>query len=49
MLAPSRNDGGRVHGFFTMGKLLLQANIAVSEIGAWLKALDQLHPTGNRR
>jgi hypothetical protein len=44
-----RNDGRSVHGFFTMGKLLLQANIAVSEISAWLKTLDQLHPTGNRR
>ena len=24
--------------FFTMGKLLLQANVAADEIGAWLKA-----------
>jgi acetyl esterase len=31
---------GQFHGFFTMGKLLQQANVAVSEIGAWLKALD---------
>jgi acetyl esterase len=30
---------GQFHGFFTMGKLLNQANIAVSEISAWLKAL----------
>jgi acetyl esterase len=30
---------GQFHGFFTMGKLLPQANIAVSEIAAWLKAL----------
>lgn len=31
---------GQFHGFFTMGKLLNQANIAASEISAWLKALD---------
>ena len=31
---------GQFHGFFTMGKLLNQANIAAAEIGAWLKALD---------
>ncbi|WFU21466.1 alpha/beta hydrolase [Bradyrhizobium sp. CB1717] len=30
---------GQFHGFFTMGKLLQQANVAVSEIGAWLKGL----------
>ncbi|MDN4982505.1 alpha/beta hydrolase [Bradyrhizobium sp. WYCCWR 13022] len=30
---------GQFHGFFTMGKLLQQANVAVSEIGAWLKAV----------
>jgi acetyl esterase len=30
---------GQFHGFLTMGKLLPQANVAVSEIGAWLKAL----------
>ncbi|MGY3036308.1 acetyl esterase [Bradyrhizobium sp. USDA 4354] len=30
---------GQFHGFFTMGKLLPQANVAVREIGAWLKAL----------
>ena len=28
---------GQFHGFFTMGKLLNQANVAASEIGAWLK------------
>jgi acetyl esterase len=31
---------GQFHGFFTMGKLLQQANVAASEIGAWLKALN---------
>jgi acetyl esterase len=31
---------GQFHGFLTMGKLLNQANIAASEISAWLKALD---------
>jgi acetyl esterase len=30
---------GQFHGFFTMGKLLREANVAVSEIGAWLKGL----------
>jgi acetyl esterase len=34
-----RHFGGQFHGFFTMGKLLNQANIAAREIGAWLKAL----------
>jgi acetyl esterase/lipase len=29
---------GQFHGFFTMGKLLNQANIAATEISAWLKA-----------
>lgn len=28
---------GQFHGFFTMGKLLHQANIAASEISAWLR------------
>jgi acetyl esterase len=28
---------GQFHGFFTMGKLLDQANVAAREIGAWLK------------
>jgi acetyl esterase len=31
---------GQFHGFFTMGKLLPQANVAAKEIGAWLKALN---------
>ena len=31
---------GQFHGFFTMGKLLQQANVAAKEIGAWLKALN---------
>jgi acetyl esterase len=31
---------GQFHGFFTMGKFLPQANVAVSEISAWLKALS---------
>ena len=35
-----RHFPGQFHGFFTMGKLLQQANIAASEIGAWLKALN---------
>jgi acetyl esterase len=30
---------GQFHGFFTMGKLLNQANVAVTEIAAWLKAV----------
>lgn len=34
-----RHFPGQFHGFFTMGRLLPQANVAVSEIGAWLKAL----------
>jgi acetyl esterase len=28
---------GQFHGFFTMGKLLEQANVAVRDIGAWLR------------
>lgn len=35
-----RTFPGQFHGFFTMGKLLQQANIAASEIGVWLKALN---------
>jgi acetyl esterase len=35
----TRHFPGQFHGFFTMGKLLREANVAVSEIGAWLKAL----------
>ncbi len=34
-----RHFPGQFHGFFTMGRFLQQANIAASEIGAWLKAL----------
>ncbi|MBI5131222.1 MAG: alpha/beta hydrolase [Rhodopseudomonas palustris] len=34
-----RTYPGQFHGFFTMGKLLNQANVAVGEIGGWLKAL----------
>jgi len=30
---------GQFHGFFTMGKLLDQANVAARDIGAWLRAL----------
>jgi acetyl esterase len=35
-----RHFPGQFHGFFTMGKLLDQANVAASEIGVWLKALN---------
>jgi acetyl esterase len=35
-----RTFPGQFHGFFTMGKLLPQADVAASEIAAWLKALD---------
>jgi len=31
---------GQFHGFFTMGKLLKQADVAVTEIAAWLKRLN---------
>jgi acetyl esterase len=31
---------GQFHGFFTMGKLLQQANVAASDIATWLKALN---------
>jgi acetyl esterase len=34
-----RHFPGQFHGFFTMGKLLQQANVAASEIADWLKAL----------
>jgi acetyl esterase/lipase len=34
-----RTFPGQFHGFFTMGKLLDQANIAVRDIGGWLRAL----------
>jgi acetyl esterase len=35
-----RTFPGQFHGFFTMGKLLNQANVAAAEIGAWLRALS---------
>jgi len=35
-----RHFPGQFHGFFTMGKLLNQANIAAAEIAIWLKALN---------
>jgi len=35
-----RHFPGQFHGFFTMGKLLPQANVAASEIGGWLKGLN---------
>jgi len=35
-----RTFPGQFHGFFTMGKLLRQANVAATEIGDWLKALN---------
>jgi acetyl esterase len=31
---------GQFHGFFTMGKLLKQADVAVTEIATWLKRLN---------
>jgi acetyl esterase len=31
---------GQFHGFFTMGKLLQQANVAATDIAVWLKALN---------
>jgi len=36
-----RTFPGQFHGFFTMGKLLQQANVAAYEIGVWLKALNR--------
>ena len=39
-----RTHPGQFHGFFTMGKLLDQANVAARDIGAWLKQLDR--PSG---
>jgi acetyl esterase/lipase len=35
-----RSFPGQFHGFFTMGKLLQQANVAAADIGAWLKQLS---------
>jgi acetyl esterase len=34
-----RHFPGQFHGFFTMGKLLNQANVAAGAIGVWLKGL----------
>jgi len=34
-----RHFPGQFHGFFTMGRLLNQANVAVGEIATWLKGL----------
>ena len=31
---------GQFHGFFTMGKLLQQANVAASDIAGWMKSLN---------
>ena len=36
-----RTFPGQFHGFFTMGKLLQQANVAAGEIGIWLRTLHQ--------
>lgn len=35
-----RSFPGQFHGFFTMGKLLDQANVAAAEIGTWLRTLN---------
>ena len=35
-----RSFPGQFHGFFTMGKLLDQANVAARDIGEWLRALN---------
>jgi acetyl esterase len=35
-----RTFPGQFHGFFTMGKLLDQANLAARDIGGWLRALN---------
>ncbi|WFU44890.1 alpha/beta hydrolase [Bradyrhizobium sp. CB82] len=35
-----RHFPGQFHGFFTMGKLLQQADVAAAEIGAWLRELS---------
>jgi acetyl esterase len=40
-----RHFPGQFHGFFTMGKLLQQANVAATEIGGWLKALNSDNPS----
>lgn len=36
-----RHFPGQFHGFFTMGKLLDQANVAAVQIGTWLRALNE--------
>jgi acetyl esterase len=36
-----RHFPGQFHGFFTMGKFLEQSDVAISEIGAWLKDLGR--------
>jgi alpha/beta hydrolase fold len=41
-----RHFPGQFHGFFTMGKLLNQADIAASEIATWLKALNWVSLAG---
>ena len=35
-----RHFPGQFHGFFTMSRLLQQANVAASEIGMWLKGVN---------
>jgi acetyl esterase len=40
VIVTHRTFPGQFHGFFTMGKLLDQANVAAREIGAWLMALN---------
>ncbi|TAH67167.1 MAG: alpha/beta hydrolase [Rhodopseudomonas palustris] len=35
-----RSFPGQFHGFVTMGKLLPQANVAIAEIGDWLKRMS---------
>jgi acetyl esterase len=34
-----RHFPGQFHGFFTMGKFLELSNVAINEIGVWLKEL----------
>jgi acetyl esterase/lipase len=40
VLVTYRTFPGQFHGFFTMGKLLQQANLAAAEISVWLKAMN---------
>ena len=35
-----KHFAGQFHGFFTMGKLLPQANVAASDIASWMKSLN---------